>query len=907
MAQPLFIGPYDVGAQKNLKPFMLPDQAFPNLLNAFVYRGRVERKFGYSLLGRLKRDFTTVSIGNSSVSPWSFNIFTALSITAQPQANIVPGSVTITITGPITFKDNGLGVFQQYGVITGATQANPCEITSNNHSLVTGSVITISGVGGMTQLNGNTYTITSTGVNTFTLDGVDSTAFTAYTTGGSWLSTNATNFGTINYSTGAVVLTHTAGAGVATTITLSYNPTLPVMGLQRRELVPLNTFQTVAFDTKYAYRFIADEWSELPSTMPTTWNGQDYQLFWTTNYAKDASGNDLFWASNDNPGLNGYAITLLAGAAGGPPSTVNITTSTANNFQIGDNVLILNPSGNVPNGTTGTVTVAGNPFTISNPGTGVFSNGATTGIVLNLSRQVSGVDTIKYYNGTTWSIFNPTTLSGIVPNIILGALLMVPYKGRLVLLNTTEGTSVISQNFQNRARWSQNGSPIDLVNGWLDDTVGRGGFTDAPTLEAIISCGFVKDTLVVYFERSTWQLVYTSNELLPFIWQRIDSELGAESTFSNVQFDNALLAFGNVGIHSCNGVKCERIDAIIPDEVFTINNSNNGTERVSAIRDFLTELTYFSYPSPISESPNAATDLKFPNRVIVYNYRNNTYSFFRENFTCYGPFQLITPGFTWEDMVDGTSWAPWSSWATPWNSGFQLSGVPSIAAGNQQGFVVEFNPDNNANSHTLSIYGLAGSVVNSPNHNLQADEFVLIDNCTGSTNLNGEIYKILSITDANNFVIDGTSTGTYTGGGTMKLLSNIQINTKEFAPFWGYGRRYRLRQGEFLFDRTSEGQVTVDVYVDTSENYSVTQVDPSLGINNAVLGTNIVSTAPEPNIPQQYQQQQIWQRMYFYTEGDTFQFEFSLSDAQMKDLDIVESDINLHGMVLHFEPAGEFL
>jgi hypothetical protein len=47
--------------------------------------------------------------------------------------------------------------------------------------------------------------------------------------------------------------------------------------------------------------------------------------------------------------------------------------------------------------------------------------------------------------------------------------------------------------------------------------------------------------------------------------------------------------------------------------------------------------------------------------------------------------------------------------------------------------------------------------------------------------------------------------------------------------------------------------------------------------------------------------------MYFYTEGDTFQVTLSLSDAEMRNLAIAESDIVLHGMIFYFEAAEEFL
>lgn len=79
------------------------------------------------------------------------------------------------------------------GLISGIAQpTNPCQITSILHGLTTGAVITITNVGGMTQLNGNSYTITVINTNTFSLDGVDNTAYGAYTSGGTWTSTSQT-------------------------------------------------------------------------------------------------------------------------------------------------------------------------------------------------------------------------------------------------------------------------------------------------------------------------------------------------------------------------------------------------------------------------------------------------------------------------------------------------------------------------------------------------------------------------------------------------------------------------------------------------------------------------------------------------------------------------------------------
>ena len=69
--------------------------------------------------------------------------------------------------------------------ISGATKANPCVITATGHGFKTGISVTISGVGGMTQLNGNTYVITVIDANSFSLNGINSTAYGTYTSGGS--------------------------------------------------------------------------------------------------------------------------------------------------------------------------------------------------------------------------------------------------------------------------------------------------------------------------------------------------------------------------------------------------------------------------------------------------------------------------------------------------------------------------------------------------------------------------------------------------------------------------------------------------------------------------------------------------------------------------------------------------
>jgi len=72
--------------------------------------------------------------------------------------------------------------------IAGIDQSNPCNVNSPEHGLSTGDEIYIYLVKGMTELNsgeeGMAYTVTVVDENNITLDGIDSSAFTAYTGGG---------------------------------------------------------------------------------------------------------------------------------------------------------------------------------------------------------------------------------------------------------------------------------------------------------------------------------------------------------------------------------------------------------------------------------------------------------------------------------------------------------------------------------------------------------------------------------------------------------------------------------------------------------------------------------------------------------------------------------------------------
>lgn len=574
----------------------------------------------------------------------------------------------------------------------------------------------------------------------------------------------------------------------------------PVMGLRTQERFNINVQNLIAFDTTTAYLWNGTVFVVLPSVVPVVWSGTNYQFFYTINYA------DAFWATNSKPGLNGYKLSNIGVNAFTNAVGINVDVNAPGNiFQgptvippfPGDNVYFLNSQLN--NLRQGIVTVAGNPFTVeATDGLGPFTSGpSNTGIVLSTTRQTPGQDGIRYYGqltiGNSWANYNPP----IDPNNALaGALLIFAYRGYLVFLNTWEGNESGISNFGNRARWTQIGTPYysDPVpqspakqgvdpNAARDDLFGRGGANDAPTNEVIVSAEFIRDILVVYFERSTWRLRFVNNAQNPFVWERVNIELGSECTFSTIPFDKGLMTIGNRGIVISDGNDTSRFDEKIPNQIFDIRQSNFGLQRVYGIRTFRTRLNYWTFPSA------NATSGTFPDQVLVFNYDSKNWSIFDDSFTCFGYYYKTGNAITWNDLPDA-----WESYTNiSWNSGVSQEGYENIVAGNQQGYVFVLEQQGIQNDPSLSISAITPTspgVFTSNNNNLKTDSWITLSGVTGSTSddgvsLNDRNFKFVSL-NANDFNLTefkpinaGTATGalfTYTISYKNIIPGSFQIN-----------------------------------------------------------------------------------------------------------------------------------
>lgn len=863
------------GFETDRPAYLISNDAFPLISNAYIFRGRVWKKRGVSQLGRLTRKLTAQSLGSTSgTGTFSGNIVSILSL--ETNASLVLNTsattfVTITVGADI-FTDT----LPSSGVLTGST-------------------------------------------------------------GGS---------GTLNYSTGALTLTG-APINTAITITFSYYPDLPVMGIElfnRNFNVPgnVNFPVTVFFDTRYSYLFtdpsgpFYDVNFYVGSGAHFVWSGADYQQFWTTNYQ------GAMWATNNVPGLNFKNLTnTLAGAKSILQTAATTVTVglTAHGLSNGDLVFINQVSGTIAtagaaanqiiNLQTGVVTVIdANSFTLTVSGAN-FQAGAvgTGGIAQYLTNTIAGQDGIKYFIGDPtgdltkgWVNFAPPLSSSANPQYLLGAKIIIPFKNRLLFFGTWTATSATAASpvyNPNQMVACQNGT-VFYANGGLppnqtsdatsfyQNVVGKGLRLNAPISQEIIVVNVNKDIIIVIFENQPLKLYSTGDDSAPFLYQSISSEFGGQSTFSGIPLDVGVLCVGPYGYTITSEVGSQRTDLQIPDQVFNINQLQHGANRVTAIRDFRNEFVYFTFPTNANASTNSdQIAWNFPTTTLAYNYRENCWSTFIENYTTYGSYRATT-NLTWSQL--GNKYGTWSNWHDHWNLGSSSAAYPSVLAGNQQGFIMQKNESTNEG---LSQYikNIVGLTITSPDHCLNDGDYITIQGALGTTNVNNIIFQIsATLGNKDTFTLLLTPTqaltppsGTYGGGATYNRLTNIDIMTKQFPVMWQGARQTKLGTQRYLFDTTPAGEVSVSLLVNQDNNLAAN--DPIS--SSYIPQSDIVITYAEPtdlNVIQK-NQDQIWHRINTCVIGDTVQLEFFLSDTQMRDALINQEEIVLHAFTINVAPG----
>lgn len=686
------------------------------------------------------------------------------------------------------------------------------------------------------------------------------------------LITNGPGTGDLDRSTGVLTIT-----GSIPNTAVNYFPGLPVMGCRIREQQNSTNDLTVFFDQCYAYVFNSST-NEFQEWIPgTTWN----------SHGATPSGTDFFWSTN----------YWTSGTAFSPFMTIN-------------NKL----------------------FWVTN-NTGQFGATADPPRITDGSTWVDFYDDTLPATNSPWAQIDSATPN---PNFLTNFLAMLPFRGRMVTFNTWEGPNATSSlNYSNRIRWSTIGNPFipytagpPAAGSWRDDIRGQGGFLDIPTSEDIVSVGFVRDNLVIYCERSTWQLRYTGRSIAPFQIEKVNSELGAEGTFCTVQFDTSLVGIGDKGIVECDSYKSERIDIKIPDFVFQFNNLNNGPSRVAGIRDFVNRLAFWTVPIAGKYSPEFAEgDQLFPNQRLVYNYENDSWALFDDSYTCFGTYQ-VQSSRTWLNTP-----LPWIKCNFNWID--NPIGDPVIVAGNQQGFVEQLT-QLTVNDISLFIQNIEGegndpTVITCPNHNLLQNAVIQITgilstdpfySLNSGQNDNDGIFQV-DILDANRFSLwvynpeddqfsipqSDDPFDFYQGQGYITVRDNFTVTSKKFN-FAEEGQSIQMGYIDVLMQASESNQpgaISLNVFL----NYNDQQASNT-------LPQNAINDGSSPSVPDTFFNSVIpttqstlsniggtkfWQRVFCPTRANFLTLQYTFNNYQMAHEEQTK-DVQIDAQVLWVRRAG---
>lgn len=934
MGEKIIVGPFNQGLRSDREPFVIDNDSFPKLINAYQWRGRVKRKRGTSLLNRVRRFFNSASTAYGSTTSFVLNgsgqgnLLTAFGL--QSNGNIFPTSVSfLNSTSGNTYTDPAGD-----GVLVGA----PGGAGTINYA--TGAIDI--GVGAA----GNT---------------IDTVTFNYYP--------DLPVMGLRDLELDSSLYPKT----IAFDTVYSYNVVISA---------PYSIYDVSFYKNPITGTYAG--YTQKGTVTRTSWNGQDYQQFWTVNYQ------GAFWATNGMPepfsatniGMQFKRVTAVGGIVAGPPAFANLTIA-GHGLVVGDFVFINEIPDAIALGInyqTGYVTVIIDPNNITvefpNATLGAGAGATATGIAQYLTNRADAtLDCLRWYDGdptngnaTTptlngrkgWVNFAPplnTTTSFSIADApgsiyyLVGARMIMPYRDRLLFIGPVIENSAGSKIYlQDSIIYSQNGTafytasfdyrfggavtattstaaianasmvynPILVPDNqsatapaYIEDIPGYGGFVQAGFQQPILTAATNEDTIILGFTNKQSRLVYTGNDLVPFNFYTISSELGSSSTFSTINMDDGSITIGQQGIIISNQVSTKRLDLSIPDQVFQIRLTGSGANRVCSARDYINEWIYFTYLAN-----NETAD--FPNQTILYNYREGTWGIFNESYTTYGTFRKQT-GLTWATI--GQVYPTWQAWTVPWSAGSSTLLQPLVIAGNQQGFVM-VRDQGTGEASSLYIQSFSGNNIISPDHGLNDGDFILISNCIGtiSSQVNGKVFKVDYVDDDTIKLSPGLSAGTYLGLGTITRMYVPQIQTKQFPVAWGMARKTRIGPQQYLFTTTNDGQIIVQIFLsqNAASAYNRPPIVPTVGsVNNSLVYSNVLYTCPEStnlgltaaNINLQMvtaeEQQQTWHRMNTSLIGDTVQIGFTMSEDQMRDADLRYQfdEIELHGFILDVSPS----
>ncbi len=771
-----------------MESWQSPEDAFEPLVNAYVYRGSVNKRNGYQECG-----FTgLLRYQNNQIANTGDGINTSYNLQLS-KFPVVPGSITVTtLVGAVkksmtdvpgiypagTFIGTLNGVSSAINYFTGTISLVASGIVDLDAPIVVQYTFTNSqtaetlGTGnGVTLAFGGTLSSIpvvplSLEITTTTLAGATIIQDDGK---GNLVGEFVAPTSVINYTTGVWNILFTSPVVNATLISSTYiqvGDGSPIMGInhfenettgsdlmtvedQKRMATFNNT--TKLFDPvqKFKQTFYFVTSSAATATVPATitlpfTNLAPYSVsvFDGTNTITDIPG------TYPNGGFTGSATLLNT-------STIDYATST---LTIKFNAYAA-ASATTPITLTVTATLQGDYFTGGDDDFFKYANWKANDTEAGYLYLTNNKDRVTLYNGITGFLSRPAFPildSQIQPQIngILRTLDIKVYKNRLLMFSPTvlQGNNSITEH--QVVRYSSEfytfGTNKVIPFDFVADISGHGGVADAPTPDWIICAEFLRDAIVTYFQKTTWLFRFTGAATgTIFRWDQINSSRTSNAPYGSLDYDGNTTSMGTKGLIACDGVNVDRYDTAIIDQYTDIDNDN--FIQCQAIRDDILNQSWMTYPSTERNVGN-----RFCDTAIIYN-------FLEENFATY---EINTSALGVENTYQDITWQSFAPASGIWTEGLTWEEA-------------DFNW-NKFTAQNLSPQVFAGDQ-------------------------NGYVY-IMNVTETDN-------------GGHI----DVQIKSKRWNPFIQSGERCRFGYIDFYYQITPDVTLQVDIFNNNSKNPDITK------------------------------------------------------------------------------------
>jgi len=188
------------------------------------------------------------------------------------------------------------------------------------------------------------------------------------------------------------------------------------------------------------------------------------------------------------------------------------------------------------------------------------------------------------------------------------------------------------------------GGATDLIA----EIEGNGGELSAPTQDIIATSEILRDQFLVPFSKSLWQFRFNGNlSNPPFTWVILNTTKSTDAPYGTVSYDERI---------TCMGKQC------------------------FAVRFDTLNQTWMLYPS--INAPTGKSD-----RVLIYNFLENTWATFKLSLSCMGTF-FVSQGTTWADLgPGGMNPTAWEDADQTWASYLSQKDSPTLLGGGHTGIV----------------------------------------------------------------------------------------------------------------------------------------------------------------------------------------------------------------------------